>query len=253
MNKSSAEMRRYLRKTVLVTGSSRGIGRAIAVKFAKEGFNVIINCVKNEDKLNETKKEIESYQTPCLAYVGDMGNYLDVSRLFQEAKKVFGSIDILINNAGISYLGLLNDMTIEDWDHIINTNLSSVFHCSKLALPDMIHKKEGKIINISSVWGAAGASCEVAYSTTKGGIDSFTKALAKEVAPSNIQVNAIALGAIDTEMNGFLDEDEKQSLIDEIPIGRYGKCEEVADFVYQIATSSPYLNGQVIKFDGAWL
>jgi 3-oxoacyl-[acyl-carrier protein] reductase len=242
-----------MKKTVLVTGSSRGIGKAIAVKFAKEGYNVIINCVKNEEKLYETKKEIERYQVPCLAYVCDVGNYVDASRLFHDAKSMFGSIDILINNAGISYLGLLSEMSIEDWNHIINTNLSSVFHCSKLALPDMIHKKEGKIINISSVWGSVGASCEVAYSATKGGIDSFTKALAKEVAPSNIGVNAIALGAIDTEMNGFLDEDEKQSLIDEIPIGRYGKCEEVADFVYQVATSSPYLNGQVIKFDGAWI
>lgn len=242
-----------MRKTILVTGSSRGIGRAIAIKFAKEGYNVIINCVNNEDKLLETKKEIESYHASCLAYVGDMGNHLDVLKLFHEAKNMFGSIDILVNNAGISYLGLLNDMTIEEWNHIINTNLSSVFYCSKLALPDMIHKKEGRIINISSVWGAAGASCEVAYSTTKGGIDSFTKALAKEVAPSNIQVNAIALGAIDTEMNGFLNEEEKQALIDEIPVGRYGKCEEVADFVYQIATSSSYLNGQVIKFDGAWI
>lgn len=242
-----------MKKTVLVTGSSRGIGRAIAIKFAKEGYNVIINCVKNEDKLLETKKEIECFGASCFAYVGDVGDYLSTKELFHEAKAIFGSIDILINNAGISYLGLLSEMNIEDWNHIISTNLSSVFHCSKLALPDMIHKKEGSIINISSVWGSAGASCEVAYSATKGGIDSFTKALAKEVAPSNIRVNAIALGAIDTEMNGFLDEDEKQSLLDEIPLGRFGTCEEVAEFVYQIATSSPFLNGQVIKFDGAWM
>lgn len=242
-----------MNKTVLVTGSSRGIGRAIALKFAEEGYNIILNCVKNEDKLYETKKEIENFKVSCYAYVGDVGDYSTADKLFREAKTMFGGVDILINNAGISYLGLLNEMGIEDWNHIIQTNLTSVFNCSKLVLEDMIHKKTGKIINISSVWGGAGASCEVAYSTTKGGIDSFTKALAKEVAPSNIQVNAIALGAIDTEMNQFLEEEEKRSLIDEIPVGRFGECEEVAEFVYQIATSNSYLNGQVIKFDGAWI
>lgn len=242
-----------MNKTVLVTGSSRGIGRAIALKFAEEGYNIILNCVKNEDKLYETKKEIENLKVSCYAYVGDVGNYATADKLFTDARAMFGGIDILINNAGISYLGLLNDMSIEDWNHIINTNLTSVFNCSKLALPDMIHNKEGKIVNISSVWGLAGASCEVAYSTTKGGINSFTKALAKEVAPSNIQVNAIALGAIDTEMNQFLDTLEKQSLVDEMPVGRFGTCKEVADFVFQVATSGPYLNGQVIKFDGAWI
>lgn len=242
-----------MNKTVLVTGSSRGIGRAIAIRFAKEGYNIIINCVKSEDKLYETKKEIESFQVSCYAYVGDIGNYSTAAKLFQDAIAMFGGVDILINNAGISHIGLLSDMSIDDWNHIIQTNLTSVFNCSKLALEDMIHKKRGKIINISSVWGSAGASCEVAYSTTKGGMDSFTKALAKEVAPSNIGVNAIALGAIDTEMNQFLEEEEKQSLINEIPANRFGICEEVADFVYQIATSSSYLTGQVIKFDGAWI
>ena len=238
------------RKTVLVTGASRGIGKAIAVKFAKKNYNVAINCVRSEDRLKQTKKEIESYQVPCLAFMGDMGDLGQCEKLFAEIKKQFGSVDVLVNNAGISYIGLLQDMKNEDWDIIIRTNLTSVFNLSKLAIPDMISKKWGKIINISSVWGNVGAACEVAYSATKGGINAFTKALAKELAPSNIQVNAVACGAIDTEMNQFLEEDELIGLIDEIPAGRLGKAEEVADLVYHLGYKNSYLTGQVIGMDG---
>lgn len=241
------------KKTVLVTGSSRGIGKAIAVKFAKKGYDVVINCVNSNDQLMQTKKEIESYQVSCLAYLGDMGKMEQCQELFKKAKKQFGSIDILVNNAGISYIGLLQDMKSSDWDRMIHTNLTSVFNCSKLAIPDMINKKTGKIINISSVWGQVGASCEVAYSTTKGGIHAFTKALAKELAPSGIQVNAIACGAIDTEMNHFLDEDDLIALVEEIPSGRLGSAQEVADLVYHLAYKSPYLTGQIIGLDGGWI
>lgn len=241
------------KKTILVTGSSRGIGKAIAIKYAKKGYNVVINCLKNEELLLNVKKEIESYQTSCLAFVGDVGNFEVAEQLFSEIQKHYGDLDILVNNAGISHVGLLTDLTIDTWNHIITNNLTSVFNCCKLAVPSMVRKKQGKIVNISSVWGNVGASCEVAYSTTKGGIDAFTKALAKELAPSNIQVNAVACGAIDTEMNQFLTDEELVALVDEIPSGRLGSAEEVADFVYSLTHKNQYLTGQVIRFDGGWI
>jgi 3-oxoacyl-[acyl-carrier protein] reductase len=241
------------RKTALVTGASRGIGKSIALKFAKEGFNIIINCATNIDELIQTKLEIEKYNVECLALVGNIGIFEEATRIITAAKQHFQEIDVLINNAGISYIGLLSDMSPEEWHTVITTNLTSVFNCCNLIIPDMIKNKYGKIINISSVWGVVGASCEVAYSASKGGMNSFTKALAKELAPSNIQVNAIALGAIDTQMNHFLSEEDRNSLIDEIPANRLGQTEEVADFVYQIASGNDYLTGQVIQFDGGWI
>ncbi|MGB8454263.1 MAG: 3-oxoacyl-ACP reductase FabG [Anaerocolumna sp.] len=241
------------RNTVLITGSSRGIGKAIAVRFAREGFNVIINCSHKEKELLLTKEEIESYQVPCMAYVGDVGNYDEVLNMITLAKQQFGTIDVLVNNAGISYVGLFTDMDIQLWNKIINTNLTSVFNCCKLVTPDMIARQKGKIINISSVWGSAGTSCEVAYSASKGGINAFTKALARELAPSNIQVNAVACGAIDTQMNQFLSKEELSSLIEDIPANRFGRTEEVADFVFLLASGNDYLNGQVIHLDGAWI
>lgn len=241
------------RKTVLITGASRGIGKAVAVKFAKKGYNVVINCVNNENRLLQTKKEIESYQVSCLAFMGDMGDMEQCEKLFKRIKKQFDTVDVLVNNAGISYIGLLQDMTSADWNRMIHTNLTSVFNLCKLAIPDMVEQKQGKIINISSVWGEVGASCEVAYSATKGGINAFTKALAKELAPSNVQANAIACGAIDTEMNQFLEEDELISLVEEIPTGRLGSAEEVADLVYHLGYKNAYLTGQVIGLDGGWI
>ena len=242
-----------MNKTVLVTGASRGIGRAIAYRFAREGYSLIINCSKSADELMSLKSELEqNFGVSVLASVGNIGEYSYVEKLFQEIKEEFGGVDIVINNAGISHIGLLSDMSAEDWHRIIDVNLSSVFYTSKLAIPYMVSNKRGKIINISSVWGNIGASCEVAYSASKGGINSFTKALAKELAPSNIQVNAIACGCIDTEMNRCFSEEERQDLIDEIPAGRFGTPEEVADLAYSLATEHEYLTGQIISFDGGW-
>ena len=241
------------RKTVLVTGASRGIGKAIAVKFAKKGYNVVISCVRREEQLLQTKKEIESFQVSCLSYLGDMGVAENCAELFKKIRKQFGGLDVLVNNAGISYIGLLQDMKPEDWELILRTNLTSVFNCCKLAIPMMLEKKQGKIINISSVWGVCGASCEAAYSATKGGVNALTKALAKELAPSNIQVNAIACGAIDTEMNHFLDDEELIGLIEEIPAGRLGRAEEVADLAYHLGYKENYLTGQIIGLDGGWI
>ena len=252
-NRNSTVHMLMSRKTVLVTGASRGIGKAIAIKFARKGYNVVISCIRNEDRLMQTKKEIENYQVPCLAYMGDMGDMDCCKELFAKIKKQFGGIDVLVNNAGVSYIGLLQDMSSEDWDKILHMNLTSVFNCCKLAIPYMVHQKQGKIINISSVWGVAGASCEAAYSATKGGINALTRALAKELGPSNIQVNAIACGAIDTEMNQWMEEDELIALVDEIPAGRLGKAEEVADLAYHLGYKESYLTGQIIGLDGGWI
>lgn len=242
-----------MKKTVLVTGSSRGIGRAIAMKFAEAGCNLVINCSSSRDRLLELEKEIESQGARCLAVQADVGNREDCLRLFQEIHKVFGDVDVLVNNAGISQIGLLQDMEFSQWDQLLRTNLTSVFHCCKLAIPGMVKKQAGKIINISSVWGVCGASCEAAYSASKGGVNALTRALAKELAPSHIQVNAIACGAIDTKMNGFLAPEEKDGLLEEIPAGRMGSPGEVAELAFQLANAPDYLTGQIIQLDGGWI
>lgn len=240
-------------KTVLVTGASRGIGKAIALTYAKNGWNVVITCIKRKNELEETCKEIESLGVSCLARVCDAGDFESCVKLFDDIKVKFNSLEVLVNNAGISHIGLLQDMIPDEWNHILNTNLTSVFNCCRLAVPMMLSHKSGRIINISSVWGICGASCETAYSATKGGINAFTMALAKELAPSNIQVNAIACGAIDTEMNKFLDEEERAALLDEIPSGRMGRADEVGKLAFQLGCEESYLTGQVIKLDGGWI
>lgn len=240
--------------TVMITGSSRGIGRATALRFAKEKFQVVINGAHNKEALFATQAEIIKSGGKCLAVLSDVGTYSGVNYLFEETKKTFGTVDILINNAGISYVGLLTDMSEEEWNCVIHTNLSSVFYCCKQVIPSMVHNKSGRILNISSVWGSVGASCETAYSASKGGIDSFTRALAKELAPSGIQVNAIAFGAIDTEMNQCFSKEELHALAQEIPVGRFASKEEAADYIFESVThTSPYLTGQILRFDGGWI
>lgn len=242
-----------MKQTVLITGASRGIGRAIATTFAKEGYQLVITCSKTEDELLALADELrKTYSVDILTSIGHIGDYDYVTRLFAEISGRFGGIDILINNAGISYVGLLSDMSIEEWNQIINTNLTSVFSTCKHAIPYMLQNQCGKIINISSVWGNVGASCEVAYSATKGGMNTFTKALAKELAPSNIQVNAIACGCIDTQMNACFSEEEKAALAEEIPAGRFAQPEEVAELVLDLAKKHSYLTGQIITLDGGW-
>ena len=240
-------------KIVLITGASRGIGAAIAHRFAKEGFSLIITCSKSADELFALKQSLEElYHVTVLASVGNIGDSAYVCRLFDEIKDLFGGVDVVINNAGISHIGLLTDTTFEKWNSLIQTNLSATFYTSKLSIPYMLSKHAGKIINISSVWGTVGASCEVAYSASKGGLNAFTKALAKELAPSNIQVNAIACGCIDTAMNQCFSTEERASLEEEIPAGRFGTPEEVAELTYSLASNHNYLTGQVITLDGGW-
>lgn len=242
-----------MKPVIFVSGASRGIGKAIALQFAKEGHPIVITCSKSEAALFQLKDELEQkYHIPVLASVGDISDFSYVEVLFQQIQETFGGVDILVNNAGISHLGLLSDMTAVEWHRVIDVNLSAIFYTSKLAIPHMLSNKRGKIINISSVWGNMGASCEVAYSASKGGMNSFTKALAKELAPSNIQVNAIACGCIDTQMNQCFSEEERQALIEEIPAGRFGTPEEVAALVYSLANEHNYLTGQVITLDGGW-
>lgn len=240
-------------KIVLITGASRGIGAAIAHRFAKEGYSLIITCSKSADELFALKQSLEElYHVTVLASVGNIGDSAYVCRLFDEIKDLFGGVDVVINNAGISHIGLLTDTTFEKWNSLIQTNLSAAFYTSKLSIPYMLSKHAGKIINISSVWGTVGASCEVAYSASKGGLNAFTKALSKELAPSNIQVNAIACGCIDTAMNQCFSTEERASLEEEIPAGRFGTPEEVAELTYSLASNHNYLTGQVITLDGGW-
>ena len=243
-----------MKKTVLITGASRGIGRAIAVAFAKAGYTLVITCSKSETELLHLKNDLErDYSVDVLASIGDISDFEYVTQLFSHIEQRFHGVDVLVNNAGISYVGLLTDMTIDEWDHILGVNLTSVFSTCKLAIPHMLSRKSGKIINISSVWGNVGASCEVAYSACKGGMNSFTRGLAKELAPSNIQVNAIACGCIDTQMNACFSEEERAALTDEIPAGRFGMPEEVASLVLTLAEGNEYLTGQIITLDGGWI
>lgn len=242
------------KKTVLVTGASRGIGRAIALAFAKEGYHIFLNCNHSVVQLEKVRAEIQALpDASCDMVIGDVGNPDHVEKMFKSIYKKCKSLDVLVNNAGIAHIGLLSDMTDKEWNRIIQTNLSSVFYCSRAAIPPMVSNKAGKIINISSMWGTAGASCEAAYSAAKSGVHGLTKALAKELAPSNIQVNAIACGVIDTTMNQQLSEEDKIILKNEIPASRFGDPQEVADMVIQLVISPTYLTGQIIGLDGGYL
>lgn len=239
---------------MFVTGSSRGIGKEIAKIFAKNNFKVVINCINKKDLLIKTYNELKAINPHILALQGDISDYNQALNIFKKIEETFGFVDILINNAGISHIGLFNKIYPNIWQSLIKTNIEGVLNCSHIACQNMINKKSGIIINISSIWGNVGASCEVVYSTTKGAVNSFTKSLAKELAPSGIRVNAISCGAIDTEMNNFLSNEERESFIEEIPYMRFGKPEEVANLAFYLSSdNSSYLTGQIITLDGGLL
>lgn len=236
-------------KTVMITGASRGIGAATARRFAKAGYRLVLICKKNKEQLERLALRLHTeYKVFTQVFAGDVGEEAFAKRVFAEC----GDIDILINNAGVSHVGLLSDMTTEAWEAMIRTNLTGVFLFSRFAIPGMVKKKEGQIINVSSVWGNVGASCEAAYSAAKGGVNALTKALAKELAPSNIRVNAVAPGCINTDMNRHLSEEERNALCEEIPAGRFGTPEEAAELIFSVADAPAYLTGQIIGLTGGW-
>ncbi len=231
----------------MITGASRGIGEAMARRFAAAGYDLVLTCINNIDRMERMADELMSNQGVSVrCFKGDMGDEKTVASVFDE----IDGVDVLINNAGIAYVGLLQDMEAEDWHRVMSTNLDSVFYTCRQAVKRMLYAHEGRIINISSMWGSVGASMEVAYSASKGGMNAFTKALAKELSPSNIQVNAIACGVIDTDMNSNLSKEEREELTAQIPAGRYGTPEEVAELAYMLATAPAYLTGQIITMDG---
>lgn len=237
-------------KTVLVTGGSRGIGKAIVQKFAKEGYNVILNYSKSEEAAFKIANEFNNVKI----FKADVSNKKDVLNMIEFAKNEFKKIDILINNAGISSTGLLQDLSEEEFNRLFAVNVNGTFNCTQAVLPEMISRKEGNIINISSVWGMVGAANEVAYSASKAAIIGFTKALAKEVGPSNIRVNCIAPGIIMTDMVSDYSMEEFDDIRSNIPLDRIGSTDDIANLAYFLATSdSDYITGQVISPNGGWI
>lgn len=243
-----------MKKCILITGASRGIGLSAALLFARNDYHIFLNCRNSMAELEKVKMQIDSMETgSCEIVAGDVGCSEDVQRIFSRIEETYGRLDVLVNNAGIAHIGLLSDMSDEEWNTVMNTNLSSVFYCCRAAIPAMVSEKRGRIINVSSIWGVSGASCEAAYSASKSGVNGLTRALAKELAPSNIQVNAVACGVIDTVMNGQLDEEERQALEYDIPMGRFGSPDEIAKVIWDLANAPEYMTGQIIGVDGGYL
>lgn len=235
-------------KVVVVTGGARGIGAEIVKFLAKLGYKVVLNYNKSESYAQDVKKELNNVEI----FKADVSKKEEANALIDFAIKKYGKIDVLVNNAGIAQTKLFTEITDEDWKNIIDTNLNSAFYCSREAVKNMIHNKSGLIINISSIWGITGASCEVAYSTSKAAINGFTKALAKELGPSNIRVNAIAPGIINTAMNSYLSEDELKNIKEEIPLEKIGDPVDIAKCVKWLIEDN-YTTGQIISINGGWI
>lgn len=240
-------------KTVLITGSSRGIGAATARRLA-ENYKIVINYKNSKDEALALLSEIRKVNPMSLAIKADVSKEDEVDYLFDTVEKNFGSIDILINNAGKSHVGLIQDMTYENWQEIINTNLNSVFLTSKRAIGPMITQKYGVIINMSSIWGKEGAALEAAYSASKGAVNAFTKALSKELAPSNIRVNAIAPGVVLTDMmKNDYSERELNLIREDIGLGRFADPKEIADLIaFLISDEASYITGSIIDINGGF-
>ncbi len=238
-----------MKKTVLITGASGGIGSALAKKYIENGYFVVGTYYSNEQKIRKMQKE---FQESFLGFPCDLSKFENAAQLMETLHQKNLSVDILINNAGISIVGVLQDLTADEWDNIWNTNVTSALSLSRSVIPDFLSKGSGEIINISSIWGKTGASCEAAYSTTKGALNSFTKALALELAPSNIRVNALACGLIDTKMNAHLSPDEISEFVSQIPAGRIGTPEDVANAAFLLSTAGSYITGQILTIDGGF-
>lgn len=239
-------------KTVLITGGSRGIGKCIAENLAKEGYNVVLNYNKSEKQAKQIQEKLAKQGINLEIFKADVSKRNEVKKLVKYTLDKFKNIDILINNAGIARLQMFTDITDEDWNEVINTNLNSVFFTTQEVLPNMIHNKSGCIINISSIWGIVGASCEVTYSVSKAGIDGMTKSLAKELGLSNIRVNSIAPGVIDTDMNSNLDNAIKEEIKNETPLNKIGKPIDIYKCVKWLIDDE-FTTGQIISPNGGYV
>ena len=240
-----------MNKVIIVTGASKGIGKEISKELAKKGNAIIANYNKSEKEIKELQQELEKQNIKIDIYKADVSKREEATNIVKYTIQKYGKIHVLINNAGISQIKEFTQITDEDWNNMINTNLNSVFYMSQEACHNMIHNKKGCIINISSIWGITGASCEVHYSVSKAGVDALTKALAKELGPSNIRVNSIAPGIINTEMNAHLSEEEKQNIEEEIPLEKIGKSIDIERCVEWLIKDE-YTTGQVISINGGW-
>ena len=238
--------------TLLITGASRGVGRALALACAASGnySKIILNGGSDAAALEETSRLVaKAGDLLCVSSLGDVGNLEYVESL----RRNFGPVDVLVNNAAVSHVGLLTDMAPEEWDRLMRVNVTALYNTCHTYVPDMIRAGGGRILNVSSVWGLAGASCEVAYSASKGAVNAFTKALAKELAPSHICVNAIAPGILDTRMNAHLSEKETAEIRDQIPAGYIASPEEAAQAMLRLLEMPEYFNGEIVRFDGCWI
>lgn len=241
-------------KIAIVTGGSRGIGKAIATTLSKYGASVVITYSKDEEGAKNTVESINSNGGYCLAQAFDVSSFTDCSKAVQSVIDTFGKVDILVNNAGLSNIGLFIDSDEALWNRLIDVNIKGVFNMSKCVLNNMLKNSSGSILNISSIWGVNGASCESIYSATKGAINSFTKALAKEMGPSGIRVNAIAPGVINTGMNSWLSLEEEEELTSSIPMGHFGEPNDIGEFAaFLCSEKGKYINGQTIVVDGGLL
>ena len=239
-------------KTVIVTGGSRGIGAAIVKELAKENYNIVLNYNNSEEAAINIQNDLKKQGINIEIFKADVSKREEVKALVQFTLNKFKNIDVLINNAGIAQEKTFIDITDEEWETMIQVNLNSVFYCTQEVLENMIHNKKGCIINISSIWGITGGSCEVHYSVAKAGIDGMTKALAKELAPSNIRVNSIAPGAIMTDMNSDCTEEEIIEINNQIPLGKFGEAIDIAKCAKWLIEDN-YTTGQVISPNGGWV
>lgn len=243
-----------MKKVALITGSSRGIGRAEAIKLAHDGYAVCINCVEREDKAQEAVEQLVSGGCEAMWYKADVSDSTAVKQMVAAIEEKLGAVTLLVNNAGIAKQCLFQDMSEDYWRHIFDVNLNGAFNTIHAVLPNMLHEHSGCIINTSSIWGQHGASCEVAYSATKHAIIGLTRSLAQELAPTNIRVNCVAPGVIDTDMVQVLGEETLAALAGDTPVGRLGRPEDIAAVVSFLASdAASFITGQVITSDGGFM
>ena len=242
-----------MRKTILITGASRGIGRATALSLEDKNLNVVVNYKEQKEKADEVVKELREKGLNAIAIQADISDFEQVEKMYEEIENTFGPVDILVNNAGIATTRFCQDVSIDEWHEIFNVNVNGMFYCTKFALKHMINKKSGRIVNLTSVWGQTGGSMESHYAATKGAIISYTKAIATELALSNIRVNAVAPGGVDTDMLANLPQAAKDAYAQEVPMGRLGQAHEIANVIkFLISDEASYITGQIIAVNGGY-